>query len=231
VAGGGWRVNHPVFAFLYERLAAPAQRWEARYREELCGEARGLVLEVGAGTGLNFPHYREARRVVAVEPERHMLRGAARRARGARVPVALVAAPAEALPFRDGAFDAVVCSLVLCSVRDLGRAVAECRRVLREGGELRLYEHVRSARPLVRRLQDALERPWRWVAGGCHPNRDTVGTLLAEGFEVDVRVFDPPVPGGFLLPHVLGVARPRPPGPEEPPVGEGAGTPRGGSGR
>lgn len=215
------RPHHPVFAFLYDRLAAPAQRWEARYREELCAGARGAVLELGAGTGLNFAHYRAARGVVAVEPEPHMLRRAARRAGEAPVPVSLVAAVAEALPFRDGTFDAVVCSLVLCSVRDLGRALGECRRVLAPGGELRLYEHVRSPRPLLARLQDALDRPWRWVAGGCHPNRDTVAALRAWGFEVEVRAFDPPVPGGCFLPHVLGVARAgvsRPPG-TEPPTG------------
>ncbi|HXF56798.1 MAG TPA: class I SAM-dependent methyltransferase [Actinomycetota bacterium] len=202
------RPNHPVFAFVYDWLAAPAQRWEARYREELCAGARGRVLELGAGTGLNFAHYRSARRVVAVEPEPHMLRRAARRAAEAPVPVTLVAAVAEALPLRDGAFDAVVCSLVLCSVRDLGRALGECRRVLAPQGELRLYEHVRSPRPGVARLQDRLERPWRRLAGGCHPNRDTVGTLRAQGFRVEVRAFDPPVLGGPLLPHVLGVARP-----------------------
>lgn len=209
------RPNHPVFALLYDWLAAPAQRWEARHRRALCAGARGLVLELGAGTGLNFAHYRSARRVVAVEPEPHMLRRAARRAGEAPVPVSLVAAVAEALPFRDGAFDAVVCSLVLCSVRDPGRALEECGRVLAPDGELRLYEHVRSPRPGVARLQDRVERPWRWLAGGCHPNRDTVGALRARGFHVEVRAFDPPVPGGSFLPHVLGVARP-PAEPREP---------------
>ncbi|CAN5281530.1 class I SAM-dependent methyltransferase [soil metagenome] len=199
--------RHPVFAFLYERLARAAEPWEGQFREELCGPAAGLVLEIGAGTGANLRHYRFAARLVAAEPEPNMRRRARARLSEARVPVALVAAEAERLPFADRRFDTVVFSLTLCSVQDLRRAISECARVLRPGGSLRFYEHVRSDRAGIARWQDRMEGPWGFFAGGCHPNRDTPGALAAHGFEVRLRRFQPPVPGGSLMPHVIGEAR------------------------
>jgi SAM-dependent methyltransferase len=202
------RPKHPFFARIYDPLLArPADKWEAPYREELCREAKGLVLEIGAGTGMNFRHYGSTNRVVAVEPEPHMLQRARDRARSAQIPITVLAAAAERLPFADETFDSVVCSLVLCSVADQQAAISECRRVLRSRGALRLYEHVRSTNPRTARWQDRLERPWGLVGGGCHPNRDTLGALAAEGFEVASRRFKPPVPGGGFLPHVIGEAR------------------------
>jgi ubiquinone/menaquinone biosynthesis C-methylase UbiE len=124
-----------------------------------------------------------------------------------RAPVRLLRAEAEALPFPDGAFDAAVVSLVLCSVRDPRAAVSELRRVLRTGGEIRLFEHVRSENPRHARWQDWLTPIWRRFSGGCHPNRDTAATLRSAGLAVDVRriPIGPPSPA---RPHILGVARP-----------------------
>jgi SAM-dependent methyltransferase len=199
--------RHPVFAFLYDRLARAAEPWEGPFREELCGPAAGVVLEVGAGTGANMRHYRFATRIVAAEPEPNMRRRARARLSEARVPVALVAAAAEWLPFADRTFDTVVFSLTLCSVLDLRRAILECERVLRPGGSVRFYEHVRSERARIARWQDRMTRPWGFLAGGCHPNRDTPGALAAQGFHVRLRRFLPPAPGGSLMPHVIGEAR------------------------
>jgi SAM-dependent methyltransferase len=193
-----------VFTAVYERLARAAEPWEGPHRTELCADVGGLVLEIGAGTGASFRRYERARRVVAIEPEPNMRRRAAPRAEQALVPIVLLSAVAERLPFADETFDAVVCSLSLCSVADLGAAVAECRRVLRPGGSFRFYEHVRSERPRTARFQDALERPWGFFVGGCHPNRDVLGTLEAYGFRLRYRRFDPPAPGGRFMPHVLG---------------------------
>lgn len=188
-------------------LARPAERWEGRFRSELCGAAGGVVLEIGAGTGMNFSYYSSAPRVVAIEPEPRMLEQAKRRAASDPAPVVLVRASAERLPFADATFDTVIGSLVLCTVPDQRAAIRECRRVLKPDGLLRFYEHVRAAGDRAARWQDRLERPWGFFGGGCHPNRDTLGALVEEGFAVRFRSFLPPVPGGWFLPHVIGEAR------------------------
>ena len=197
-----------VFAWFYERATGDADRgWQAEHREALCASAEGLVLEIGAGTGANLLHYRRARRVVAIEPDAHMLRRAAERARRTAMPVDLLAASADALPFPGATFDTIVLSLVLCSVPDLPGAVREVRRALKPGGSLRLYEHVRSTNSSTARWQDRLERPWGFFSGGCHPNRDSVGALEAEGFQVRVRPIAVPVFPSRLTPHVMGEGR------------------------
>jgi SAM-dependent methyltransferase len=115
---------------------------------------------------------------------------------------------AEALPAPDGAVDTVVASLVLCTVTDLDEALAEVRRVLRPGGRLRFYEHVRAEDPRLARWQDRLERPWGWLVGGCHPNRDTVAAITAAGLQVvQLDRFDLQAMPPLARPHVLGVAK------------------------
>jgi ubiquinone/menaquinone biosynthesis C-methylase UbiE len=203
------RRNHPIFARVYDRLTRACEGgWEGDAREELCAGVTGRVLEVGAGGGANFAHYRDAALVVGSEPEPTMARQAQGRARGAAVPVRVIRADAEDLPFADRAFDAVVCSLVLCTIGDPDRALAEIRRVLRPDGVLRVYEHVRSSSRRVAGLQDIVNRPWGLIAGQCHPNRDTSAALERAGFTLRLRAFRPPVPGGWFLPHVIGEARP-----------------------
>ena len=199
--------EHPVFARFYEWISPKLdEAGERDHRIEVVSGARGRVLEVGSGNGLNFEHYRDTNLVVALEPEPTMLRIAARRAREAPVPVRFVRGVGERLPFADGSFDTLVVSLVLCSVRDPRRAVAELARVLRPGGELRYLEHVRSASPVGALVQDAMTPVWSLFSGGCHPNRDTTATLRGAGFHVEGRrfPFGPPTPA---RPHVLGVAR------------------------
>lgn len=196
--------DHPIFARFYEVLSLLEDRAIRRYRVEMVGPLAGRVLEVGAGNGLNLPHYGPAARVVAMEPEPHMLRRAARRARAMPRPAELVRAVAEELPFPDGAFDAVVASLVLCSVEDPERAVSELRRVLVPGGVVRFFEHVRARDPRLARRQDRWQRPYGYLSGGCHMNRDTVGTLRGAGFAVRFRRL---AYGPALAPHVIGEAR------------------------
>jgi SAM-dependent methyltransferase len=179
----------------------------ADHRRRLVEHAAGEVLEIGAGTGRNLPLYRHATRVLALEPGPGMRARAHQAARGAQMPVEILDGRAEALPFPDATFDTVVASLVLCTVRDPARALAEARRVLRPGGTLRFYQHVRAEDPRLARWQDRLERPWGWLAQGCHPNRDIVAAITAAGFHLlELDRFDFQCMPPLVRPHVLGVA-------------------------
>jgi ubiquinone/menaquinone biosynthesis C-methylase UbiE len=168
--------------WLYDAACAVSE-WTglARWRRWLVSGASGRTLDLGCGTGRNLPLYGPEARVVGLDPARSVLGRARRRAPGA----ALVQARAEALPFRDGAFDTVVSGLVFCSVPDASRGLAEVRRVLRPGGQFRMLEHVRSTRPWKGPVQDAVQPVWTWVMGGCHPNRETERAVEAAGFVIE----------------------------------------------
>jgi ubiquinone/menaquinone biosynthesis C-methylase UbiE len=178
-------VRDRIFAALYDPLGA---RWEKRYgaelRRKLLADARGRVLEIGVGTGRSFRHYPPVEELVGIEPSEPMLRRARRRAAESGREVTLIQAPAEELPFAAESFDTVVAMTVLCTVTDVDRALAEVRRVLRPGGKFVFLEHVRAPDPKLSRWQDRLERPWRALAGGCHPNRRTLQAIEGAGFEV-----------------------------------------------
>jgi ubiquinone/menaquinone biosynthesis C-methylase UbiE len=199
--------THPVFSRFYRMLVKVAEPAEREHRARTAGGASGRVLEIGAGTGAMLPHYPPEARLVLLEPEPSMA-GELRRAvaRSGR-PAVIVRGSAEALPFRDGIFDTVVASLVLCSVAEAAAAAGEIRRVLARGGALRFFEHVRSADPSFARKQDRWDRMWGRFSGGCHPNRDTVATLRAGGFVVEHD--DWIMPRAWLAgPHTVGEARP-----------------------
>jgi SAM-dependent methyltransferase len=201
---------------LLQRLGAAGYDWlfdrvdplgGADHRRRLVEQASGEVLEIGVGTGRNLPRYRTATRVVALEPGPGMRARANHAAQAARVPVELIDGTAEHPPFPDATFDTVVASLVLCTVPHPARALAEAHRVLRRGGTLRFYQHVRAEDPRLARWQDRLERPWGWLAGGCHPNRDVVAAITAAGFQVlELDRFDFQIMPPLVRPHVLGVA-------------------------
>ncbi|MER7515623.1 class I SAM-dependent methyltransferase [Streptomyces sp. NPDC126499] len=177
---------HPLFARFYAGYAGPAleKAGIAEHRGRLLDGLAGEVIEVGAGNGLNFRHCPPGvTRLVAVEPEPNLRRMAEREARRAPVPVEVEAARAERLPFPDASFDAAVVCLVLCSVAAPDRALAELHRVLRPGGQLRFFEHVRADSPAMRRVQRALDATvWPRLAGGCHTGRDTLTALVTAGF-------------------------------------------------
>ncbi len=155
-------------------------------RREVIGQARGVVLELGAGSGLNFALYvpEQVERVEAIEPDATMRRYAEPRRAAAPVPITLTRAPAEALPFADGTFDSVVATLVLCSVADPVQALREVRRVLKPGGALLLLEHVRAKSAFAGRVQDMMTPFTTRLAGGCHWNRDTAAAVAGAGFQV-----------------------------------------------
>jgi ubiquinone/menaquinone biosynthesis C-methylase UbiE len=166
--------------WLYDLCCAFAERTGlVRWRAWLCAGAVGRVLDLGCGTGRNLPLLPGD--AVGVDPALEPLRRARRRAPGRR----LVQARAEALPFRDGAFDTAVSGLVFCSVDDPAAGLGEVRRILAPGGTLRMLEHVRSERPWRARLQDRIQPAWTRIAGGCRPNRDTESAVAAAGFTVD----------------------------------------------
>ena len=205
--------RHPIFARVYTRVRPAMDRQGAlAYRRRLLAGLSGRVVEVGAGDGGNFAFYPpEVTGVLAVEPESYLRQQATSRAAVAPVPVEVVEGVADRLPVADGSADAAVASLVLCSVPDQGAALAELRRVLRPGGELRFFEHVAADTPGLRRVQAVADRTlWPRVLAGCHTGRDTVAAIAAAGFAVEeVDRFRFPE-GGLpapASPHVLGRAR------------------------
>jgi len=153
-------------------------------RQGLVADATGRVLEIGAGTGANLPHYDGGiESLILTEPQPPMLRRLQRKAREHAPQAKVLRAPAEDLPFENDSFDTVVCTLVLCGVDDQPRALREARRVLRAGGLLLFLEHVRADDPDLARFQDRMNWLNRLVVG-CDCNRPTLGTIEAEGFTV-----------------------------------------------
>jgi ubiquinone/menaquinone biosynthesis C-methylase UbiE len=206
--------RHPVFARLYPRIARAAEKGGgAEHRRTLLADLRGRVIEIGAGHGLNFAYYPPGvSEVLAVEPEPHLRELAQRAADQAAVRINVIAGSAEALPAGDGEFDAAVASLVLCSVPDQDLALREIRRVLREGGELRFYEHVVALKPSTARVQRILDATfYPSLAGGCHCARDTGQAILQAGFQIErgQRIAFKPSPLMPSIPHILGTARRR----------------------
>jgi ubiquinone/menaquinone biosynthesis C-methylase UbiE len=175
-----------VIAALYDRMGAAAEREGlAERRRELLAGARGRLLEVGAGTGLNLDHYPDGiEELVLVEPEGAMVRKLEQRLAEVGRDAGILEADAEGLPFPDEHFDTVVCTLVLCSVGDPGRSLEELRRVLRPGGSFLFLEHVRSDDPRTARLQDRVNPVWRFVSNGCNCNRPTLSSIESV-FSVD----------------------------------------------
>lgn len=204
--------EHPIFARFYDRMTAGLERAGlGEMRAKLLANATGRTLELGPGTGHNLPHYTSrVTELVFAEPDPHMAKRLRKRLQEDPPPVAeteVVGVPAEQLPFDDGSFDTVVATLVLCTVTDPARVVAEVRRVLADGGALLFLEHVRAEGRRAR-AQDLLERPWGWVAGGCHPNRRTGDALAEAGFWIE-RLDRGELPKGppIVRPVISGVAR------------------------
>ena len=181
-------VNRPdLFGRVYDPvMELPERLGLGRLRRETLRGVRGRVLELGVGTGRNFPLYPdEVASVVGIDPDEVMLRRAEERARNAPFPAQTVPGSAEELPFEDESFDAVVATLAFCTIPDPGKALREARRVLRSGGELRLLEHVRIEQRTVAWAQEKVTPLWKRLAGGCHLDRDTLNAVRQAGFEVE----------------------------------------------
>jgi ubiquinone/menaquinone biosynthesis C-methylase UbiE len=203
--------RHPLFARFYARASLLMERGVAAHRATLLDGLSGTVIEVGAGNGLNFPHYPQTvTEVIAVEPEPHLRSIAETSAGRANIPIKVIDGLADHLPAEDGSCDAAVASLVLCSVPDQDRALTEIHRVLKPRGQLRFFEHVHAPTPGRRRLQKTLDATiWPWFNGGCHSGRDTQAAIERSGFVIDridhLATADTQIPFP-TAPQILGVA-------------------------
>ena len=201
--------GHRWFAAAWNWISIPGERsLGKRVRPRLLADLRGRVLEIGVGTGHSLAHYPAEAGVIATDPDPHMLKRAQQRlAQLGRANIELRQAPAEELPFDDASFDHVVSTLVLCSVSDQGRALAEARRVLKAEGTFRFWEHIRNDRSRFwGRSQDVIRPVWSWLGGGCQINRRTQDAIVDAGFRIEWQEEDWRFP---LNPVIYGVARPR----------------------
>lgn len=200
--------GHPVFAAVYDRLTRSAERkFLGPHRAWLCVRASRRVLDLGAGTGANFPYVRAGAEIIAAEPDPYMLERARRRAETIGRAVTFLPDAAESLSLETASVDAVLATFVLCTVDDPPRALGEIRRVLRPSGPLLFLEHVRLDHPVWGRVQDVVTPLWRSLCAGCHPNRDTVAAIRRAGFAIGdlERYAFGPIPGPLF---VRGVAHP-----------------------
>jgi ubiquinone/menaquinone biosynthesis C-methylase UbiE len=200
-----------ILAANYDRMSRRSEEAGVRaLRQGLIRDAAGRVLEIGAGTGANLPHYQGSiESLVLTEPEPPMLRRLQQAAHEHAPQAQVLRAPAEDLPFEDDSFDTVVSTLVLCGVDDQPRALREARRVLRPGGRLLFLEHVRSDDPGFARFQDRINWLNRFVVG-CDCNRPTLATIGATEFEVSSlqHTMMPKAPK-FVRPLIVGTATAR----------------------
>jgi ubiquinone/menaquinone biosynthesis C-methylase UbiE len=204
-------VHHPIFARLYPRIGKAMNRGGmTQRRQTLLAGLTGQVIEVDAGDGLNFEHYPPTTaHVLAIEPETHLRRLARAAARHAPVPVEVVDGLAQRIPAAaDDSTDAVVVSLVLCSLPNPDTALREIHRVLKPGGQLRFLEHVRADTPGLASIQRLLDATiWPRLAGGCHLGRDTTTAIERSGFTIErldrFQFPDARNPSSF---HILGTA-------------------------
>ena len=201
-----------LFAWSLAHADAQQERLYGDRKRRLFSQIEGaagappVVVEIGPGAGPNARHLAPGTRWVCVEPNVHFHPRLDRAARERGLTLEVVAGGAEALPLADGAADAVVSTLVLCSVGDVTASLSEARRVLRPGGRFVFIEHVAAPQgTLLRRLQTSLRMPWGWIADGCRPDRDTEAAIRAAGF-ADVAVERFRTTLGLASPHVMGVA-------------------------
>lgn len=200
-----------AFSAVYDRgFKATEEAGLSAMRRELLAQARGRVLELGAGTGLNLEHYPKGiESLTLVEPDPHMTKQLRQKLVGAgrSSEVSVVEAPGENLPFPEDSFDTVAVTLVLCTVPDPAATLEEIKRVLAPGGRFLFLEHVRSEDAGLAKWQDRLEKPWRFLGDGCHCNRDTVAAIGAAGFDLgEVESDELPKAPPIVRPLIRGTA-------------------------
>lgn len=175
------------FPSAYDFVMSPLEKLKFKnIRKELLRGLKGRVLEVGSGTGINFPLYEKGyvEQVHAIEPDKMMIEKSEERMKKARVPIQLHIESAENLSFPDQSFDSVVATLVFCTIPDPAKAMQEVRRVSKPGAPVLFFEHVRMEQPFMGKMQDLLNPAWKRFADGCQLNRDTLSLVKEAGFEI-----------------------------------------------
>lgn len=184
-------VRGPLNALFFDTLEGYINGLLSERKSRLFADLPGAIVEIGAGVGANFPYFKTGTHVIAVEPNPHMHRGLRRKAKRSGLPLSILSSGAEAIDLSDNTVDAVVSTLVLCTVDDPARVLSEIRRILRPGGRFIFIEHVAApSRSWRRHLQNAVHGPWRYLFEGCNTNRDTHATLCAAGFqEIEIEEY------------------------------------------
>lgn len=174
-----------TFARFYDSFMEPLEKkYIMKWRKELLLNAKGKVLEIGAGTGINFPLYQDCEDVYAIEPNPFMIEKAEKQKRVSRIPISIIESRAEQLPFPDEHFDTIVVTLVLCSVDEPKKALEEMVRVLKPNGKVLFLEHVEMDHPIFTKLQNLITPLWKRICDGCHLNRNTEKVIRNSGLQI-----------------------------------------------
>ncbi|WP_412968202.1 class I SAM-dependent methyltransferase [Fredinandcohnia sp. 179-A 10B2 NHS] len=174
-----------VFPKFYDIAMKPLEVGRFKQiRKSLLQKAKGRVIEIGSGTGVNFPLYRNVESVTAIEPSQYMIELSKSNKELASVPIEIVQASAETLPFGDHTYDTVVATLVFCTIPNVRKALHEIKRLCKPNGKILLFEHVKMNNPILAKLQDLLTPAWSKICDGCCLNRETVNVLQQEGFQI-----------------------------------------------
>lgn len=202
--------DHPLLAAAYDVLMAPSERAGlTERRRHLLAGARGRVLEVGGGTGVNLALYGDVTSVDVLEPDGAMRRRLLRRLGLCAVPVQVHEAGVAEASFAEGSFDTIITTLVLCTLPDLDGGLRRLRRLIRPDGRLLFLEHVRGGGPRGS-FQHAVAPVWSRCFGGCRPDRDIAAAISRAGFSItDLERFLVPRSNPVVRPAISGVAVPR----------------------
>jgi len=174
-----------LFPKLYDLAMKPLERHSFKeIRTDLLRRSYGNVLEIGSGSGINFPIYVNVESVTAIEPNQFMIEESLKNKSKAIVPIEIHKSGAEQLPFDDQSYDTVVATLVLCTIPDVEKALLEMKRICKPGGKILLFEHVKMNQPFLAKLQDFLTPAWSKICDGCCLNRETVNVVTAHGFDI-----------------------------------------------
>ena len=175
-----------TFAKWYDFFMSPLEQNKfKRIRRELLKGASGRVLELGSGTGINFPLYNNVETVTAIEPSQPMIDRSLTKQKSAVVPIEIVHASAENLPFGDHTFDTVVATLVFCTIPNVEKAIQELKRVCKPDGKILLFEHVKMENRMLSKLQESLTPFWKKICDGCCLNRETLREFTNQGLKIE----------------------------------------------
>jgi len=173
------------FAKWYDFFMYPLEKGKFKHiRMDLLKKAYGNVLEIGSGSGINFPLYKRVDGVIAIEPSPYMIERSNKNKQSASVPINIIQSGAENLPFCDDTFDTVVATLVFCTIPDIEKALREIKRVCKTNGRILVFEHIKMDNPLLARLQEQLTPYWSRICDGCQLDRETVHIFAANGFDI-----------------------------------------------